>query len=244
MSEWWTYRPGDFLMFSPRVYARLFESVNEAWWPLHLVLLPAGLLGLWALVRGRARVALAVGCSASWLLCLAVFVQARYQPINWAAGYLVLPLCLLAALLPLLAWHTRDLAAVDGPTRHVAWGLAAWALLLHPLLAPLTGRGWWQAEVVGLAPDPGAIATLAFLLALPPQPGVAWRVLALLAWLLVLAWCGFNGFMLAAMENLQAGVLIAAAALAVAVRLKTAASSARARAGLRSSDPAGPEDRL
>jgi hypothetical protein len=29
MSEWWTYRPEDFLLFSPRVYWRMFELQNE-----------------------------------------------------------------------------------------------------------------------------------------------------------------------------------------------------------------------
>jgi hypothetical protein len=215
MSEWWTYRPADFLMFSPRVYARLFEAVNEAWWPLHLLLLPAGLLGLWALARGRATLALTLGCGAAWLLCSTVFVQARYEPINWAAGYLVPLLWALAVLLPVLAWRTRHRAAVHGAARRVAWVLAAWALLLHPLLAPLAGRGWAQAEVLGLAPDPTAIATLALLLVLPPQPGLAGRAAALLAWGLVLAWCAFSAFMLAAMENAQAVLLVAAAALAL-----------------------------
>jgi len=218
MSEWWTYRPADFLMLSPRVYARLFEAVNEAWWPLHLLLLPAGLLALWALARGRAPLALAFGCGAAWGLCSLVFVQARYEPINWAAGYLVPLLWLLAVLLPGLAWRTRQRAAVGGVARRVAWVLAAWALLLHPLLAPLSGRGWAQAEVVGLAPDPTAIATLALLLVLPPQPGRAGRAAALLAWGLVLAWCAFSAFMLAAMENAQAGLLVAAAALALGVQ--------------------------
>lgn len=37
MSEWWTYRPADFLMFAPRIYWRLFESINAQWWPLALV---------------------------------------------------------------------------------------------------------------------------------------------------------------------------------------------------------------
>jgi len=217
MSEWWTYRPADFLMFSPRVYARLFEAVNETWWPLHLLLLPAGLLGLWALARGRAPLALALGCGAAWLLCSTVFVQARYEPINWAAGYLVPLLWALAVLLPVLAWRTRHRAAVHGAARRVACVLAAWALLLHPLLAPLAGRGWAQAEVLGLAPDPTAIATLALLLVLPPHPGRAGRAAALLAWLLVLAWCAFSAFMLAAMENAQAGLLAAAAALALGV---------------------------
>ena len=29
MTEWWTYRPSDFLMFSPRVHARLIEALKR-----------------------------------------------------------------------------------------------------------------------------------------------------------------------------------------------------------------------
>ena len=41
MSEWWTYRPSDFLMFAPRTYWRLFELHNEAWWPAQPLLVLA-----------------------------------------------------------------------------------------------------------------------------------------------------------------------------------------------------------
>ena len=30
MQEWWSYRPGDFLLFSPRTYWRLFQLANES----------------------------------------------------------------------------------------------------------------------------------------------------------------------------------------------------------------------
>ena len=215
MSEWWTYRPSDFLMFSPRVYARLFELVNEAWWPLHLLVLPAGLLGLAALARGRGGPALGLGLSAAWLFCSGVFVHARYLPINWAVGYLLPALLLLAVLLPLLAWRARDGVPASQPVRQVALALATWALLLHPLLAPLAGRGWRQAEVIVLAPDPTAIATLALLLALPRLPTRPWRGVAALAWLMVLAWCTFSAFMLATLGSWNALVLLLAPALAV-----------------------------
>ncbi len=52
MSEWWTYRPEDFLLFSPRVYWRMFELHNAALWPLHLVTFVAG-LGIVLLVLRR-----------------------------------------------------------------------------------------------------------------------------------------------------------------------------------------------
>lgn len=42
MSEWWTYTLSDFLMFSPRVYYRLFELMNRELWPAPLVTLALG----------------------------------------------------------------------------------------------------------------------------------------------------------------------------------------------------------
>ena len=42
MSEWWTYSPENFLMFSARTYYRLFERHNAALWPGHIVALLAG----------------------------------------------------------------------------------------------------------------------------------------------------------------------------------------------------------
>ena len=52
MPEWWTYAPGDFLMYSPRVYARLLAAYQRDLWPAQ-----AGALALAvavaALVRSR-----------------------------------------------------------------------------------------------------------------------------------------------------------------------------------------------
>lgn len=219
MSEWWTYRPSDFLMFSPRVYGRLFELVNEAWWPLHGLVLPAALLGLWALARGRAWPALGAALGGAWLFCAVVFVHTRYLPIQWAAAYLLPALYGLAALLPLLGWQAGRVLQgaacppVPRPARGLALALAVWAVMLHPLLAPLAGPGWQQAEVLGLAPDPTAIATLALLLAMPRLPTHPWRA----AWWLAAGsagtWCLFSAFMLMTMEEGRAAVLMGAVAV-------------------------------
>ena len=42
MSEWWTYSPANFLMFSARTYYRLFELHNKALWPAHGLALLTG----------------------------------------------------------------------------------------------------------------------------------------------------------------------------------------------------------
>ena len=71
MSEWWTYRPSDFLLFAPRTYYRLFELYNSDIWPVHVVALLAGVTILVLMRshapwrgradRGHARGMLAVG---------------------------------------------------------------------------------------------------------------------------------------------------------------------------------------
>ncbi len=219
MSEWWTYRPSDFLMFSPRVYGRLFELVNEAWWPLHLPVLPFAVLGVWALARGRGWLALGAGLGAAWLFCAVVFVHGRYVPIQWAAAYLLPVLGALAASLPLLggqaerALRTATPPPVPRQARGLALALALWAVLLHPLLAPLAGPGWRQAEVLGFAPDPTAIATLALLLAMPRLPTRPWRATVWLAAGCVGTWCLFSTFMLMTMEDGRAAVLVVAVAV-------------------------------
>ncbi len=60
MSEWWTYRPEDFRMFSLRVYERLFVLHNQALWTAQLLALPLGAGLCLALLRpgaGRLRLA-------------------------------------------------------------------------------------------------------------------------------------------------------------------------------------------
>ncbi|GCL61307.1 DUF6064 family protein [Pseudaquabacterium pictum] len=221
MGDWWSYRPSDFLMFSPRVYGRLFELVNATWWPLQGLLLGAGLAGLLALVRGRGWRATGLGLGAAWLLCALVFVHQRYLPILWAVAALLPALVGLGGLLPLLGWRAAADPASTPPgrwARPAALALGVWAVGLHPLLAPLSGHGWAQAEVLGLAPDATAIATLAWLVALPRPAHRGWQAMAWLAWGLVLAWCLFNGFMLATMERAQVGALGVAVVVAAVGR--------------------------
>ena len=76
MSEWWTYRPEDFLLFSPRVYWRMFELHNAALWPLHLLALAAGLIIIvliaWrpgAGARWLAHILAILGCSSGGSSC-------------------------------------------------------------------------------------------------------------------------------------------------------------------------------
>jgi hypothetical protein len=187
VSEWWTYRPSDFLMFSPRVHARLIEAFNAAAWPLQWVGVAAA-LGLLVLLLRRdgwgTRAGLG-GLAVAWGSVALLFHARHFSTINTAAPVFAWAFGLQALLLLALAAWPRGAAWADArtPRRGLALALAA-AATLYPLLAPLRGRPWAQAEVFGLLPDPTVLATLALLLGLrAPAP------IRLLAWTVPLLWC-------------------------------------------------------
>lgn len=169
MSEWWSYRLSDFLMFSPATYWRLVERFNADLWPLHIGWLVVGAALLWWVATGRpeaGRIAAAV-LAIAWLWVGWVFHWQRFATINWAASYFAGAFALQAALLATAALAGRpDEARRTGPgARAAGLALAGAGVLLYPLLAPAAGRPWGQAEVFGLMPDPTALATLGWLLA-------------------------------------------------------------------------------
>lgn len=216
MSEWWAYRPSDFLMFAPRTYWRLFELHNAAWWPAPPLLLLAGLAWLVWLRRSGAPAwrAGAAGVAAAWLFVAITFTWQRYAPINWAAAAFAAGQIALALVLAALAKRSDLRAAAHGPRRQAGWLLWLWALLLQPWLAPASGRPWAQAEVFALAPDPTALATLGLLLfAEAGSTAAHWWLRA--AWALALAWCAISAATLLTMGAAQGWVALTGALVAV-----------------------------
>lgn len=187
MTEWWTYRPSDFLMFSPRVYARLIEVVNESLWPAPWIGAGAAVALLVMLVRrdGRgARTSLRL-LAFAWGSVALLFHARHFASINTAAPVFAWAFGLQALLLLALTGGLREIAWRDasGWRRRLSLGLMGSAAAF-PLLAPVLGRPWAQAECFGLLPDPTVLATLALLPALRLPRGVA-RV----AWTMPLLWC-------------------------------------------------------
>jgi len=223
MSEWWTYRPSDFLMFAPRTYWRLFELHNAQWWPLQGLVLLAALACIgWAVRRGAPALRTgAAGLAAVWVFVATSFLLQRYAPINWAASAFAAAFLLQASGLVALAAR-RDLRAASGaPRRAVGAALLAWALGAHPLLAWADGRPWTQAEVFGLAPDPTAIATLGWLLWTDAVTPTTRRLLGALRGVPV-AWCAVSAATLGTMGAVQSWVtVVAGAATAIALVLDT-----------------------
>ncbi len=216
MSEWWAYRPGDLLMVSLRVYERLFVLHNQALWPAQWLALALGaglLLALWRPAAGRLRLALPV-LAVAWVFVGWAFLWQRYAPVNWGIHYLV-PLFALQALLLLVMAMGRGArvpASRRGASRWPGLGLVAYAVFVHPLTALLRGHGLDGAEVIGLAPDPLAIATLGLaVLVQPARHG--WALLVIPA-----LWCLTSAATLQLLGAPGAWLPLAAVVIAVVAR--------------------------
>lgn len=194
MSEWWTYRLYDFLLFTPRTYYRLFELYNAAIWPAQITAVALGLWLAWLCARGRGRASAAV-LAAAWLWTGVAFLWMRYATINWAAKYAAWAFIAEGAI---LAWTALrgpfgTLGTTSGVIARVGVGIVVFAVLIEPLAAPLLGRPLSQVELFGLTPDPTAVATLGALLALRPPK----------RWLMMIVpvlWCLLTGLTLLAMS--------------------------------------------
>lgn len=223
MSEWWTYSLSSFLLFSPRTYYRLFELYNADAWPLQLFTLAMGLAICARTIFATSwsdRV-IATMLSVVWLIVASLYLLQRYDTINYAARYFAVGFALQAALL-FWAGVIRDRLRADSGDSGIRWiGLAMiiYAVALHPLIAPLSGRSWMQAEIFGLAPDPTVIATLGVIVA---AARAHWHLMVL-----PLLWCVISGLTLWAMESPEAPVIAAAGLLAVAARFAGAVVKSR-----------------
>lgn len=174
MSDWWSYRLSDLLMFSPATYWRLIELYHREVWPAQLIAFAAGLfaLGLAASRRAGAGRVLAVLLAAIWLWVGWAFHWQRYANINWAAQYFAVAFAIQAVLLLGLGALSGNghapIAGVVGRgvrVRNLGWVLVVSGMLLYPLAGLLAGRPWTRIELFGLTPEPTALASLGLLLA-------------------------------------------------------------------------------
>jgi uncharacterized protein DUF6064 len=217
MSDWLSYTPSDFLLFSARTYYRLFELYNRAIWPGQILALMLGLVILWLLHRGGARQGLIVMAilAAGWLWTAWAYLLEHYDTINWAARYFAIGFALEALLLAGTGFVRRRISFQPyGDWVHRAgFVLFLFALLVQPLIGLLIGRDWRQAEIFGVAPDPTVLATLGILLTLRQR--LPWGLM-----IIPLIWCGLSGATLWTMGSPDAWIMPAAAlaALGLAVR--------------------------
>jgi hypothetical protein len=122
----------------------------------------------------------------AWVGVAWSFHWTRFAAINTAAPWFAAVWIAQAALLLAWAWRATTPRSADKRARSAGLGIGLLALAGYPLLAPLTGRPWSQAELVGLTPDATALFTIGLLVALPLRHRT-WLLVLPAAWL-VLGW--------------------------------------------------------
>lgn len=206
MEVWLSYSLTDLLMFSPEAYYRLFELHNANLWPAQPVAALAGLSLLLLVQTSEPRnVRWAMGILAmAWAAVGWWFLYERYGAINLAASWFAIGFALEALLLTVAVGLPLKERRI-GPSRYPGLALMAYALLIHPLIGPLTGRAWGGVELFALAPDPTALATLGVLLLFR-----GWMPRTLSA--IPIVWCLISGLTHWVMEE-SAGLLTPVIAL-------------------------------
>jgi hypothetical protein len=213
MSEWWTYRLSDFLMFAPRTYYRLFELTNAELWPLQIGTMAIGIAMLCLVWRGAYGRAVAAVLALAWVFVAWAYHLERYATINTGAPYYAAGFAIQALLLAWCGLRSGGLrfGPQPAPVRWIGLALLAAGVALYPLLVPFLGRPWTQAEIFGIAPDPTAVATI----------GVLLLVQGRIAFLLVLPllWCAVTALTLWTMEVPDAAVPASALVLGAAMAI-------------------------
>ncbi len=217
MSEWWTYRPEDFLLFSERVYWRLIELHNLALWPWHIFVLLAGGLVIYLLIRpGEWTDRLIFALLAFfWGVVAWTFFLQRYATINWAAIYIAGAFMVQAAMLVLLGVVTKHIPLNTDKTGlfYLGLGMVVYAIVVHPLSAFMIGRFPQSAEVFGISPDPLVIATLGILVMARLRPW-CWVL-----WWIPILWCLLSWLTLYTLKSPTCWIPLGAVLVALGAKL-------------------------
>ncbi|HDZ57331.1 MAG TPA: MFS transporter permease [Pseudomonas xinjiangensis] len=168
MNDWASYQLQDFIPFTADIYVRLLERMGETFWPLHLLTLALGAATLVLALSHRTRLACLLPAPLWAFVAIAFFIQ-RYAELNWAGGYVGYAFISQAVLLVLIALTEFGLNKAprrSSPPVIIGTAITLFGLIILPLMAPLTGGSWYQAEVFGIHADPTAITTLGLALIL------------------------------------------------------------------------------
>lgn len=166
MNDWTSYRLQDFIPFTGEVYFRLMERMGETFWPLHLLTLALGVGALLLTLKSRPRSAFLL-IAPVWVFVAVAFFMQRYGELNWAGSYLGYGFLIQAFLLIVISVTGLGMGKSRpwrSPPVLIGVSVVLFGLTGLPVMAPLTGGSWYQAQVFGVHPDPTAVTLLGLVL--------------------------------------------------------------------------------
>lgn len=187
MNAWTSYQLQDFIPFTAEVYFRLLERMGETFWPLHLLTLALGAATLALALKNRPRTACLLPAPLWAFVAVAFFLQ-RYAALNWAGGYVgyaFIAQAVLLALMALTGWGMEKAPHRTSPPVVMGTAITLFGLIIMPLLSPLSGGSWYQAEVFGIHADPTAVTTLGLVLIMLRGPALWITAIIPVLWLVV-----------------------------------------------------------
>ncbi len=212
MNDWASYRLQDFIPFTADVYFRLLERMGETFWPLHIVTVALGVAAIGLALMGRTQLACVLPAPLWAFVGVAFFIQ-RYAELNWAgryAGYAFMAHGVLLAVVALKGFGLDKAPRPTSPPVLIGLAIALFGLLGMPLIAPLTGDSWSQAQVFGIHADPTAVTTLGLMLVVLRGWVLGAACIVPMLWILV------SGLTLQVLGSSLAPVLFAVLAVSLA----------------------------
>jgi len=192
--------------FDTEVLTSLYGRYNAEVWPAQVVALALALAAVWLSLAPRRFGARAIGLALAggWLWCGAVFflgylAQFDFMAPVYGGAFLVQA----GVLLWELVWRQRPPASQPDGFGAAGLLLAFLAIIGLPLVSGLGEAGFAAARIVGIAPGPTVVMTLALLLLVEGRP--PWPAMAV-----PLLWCGVaavTGWALALPEALAVAFL-------------------------------------
>jgi hypothetical protein len=154
------------------------------------VIIAITLLMLYVITRRtpRAQQFVSVALAMFWMLSGCWFVYRYYAQINTIANWFLILFVLEVSLLLVFAIHSfkhRPYLPVKDAMLGTGLGIVVYALFVHPVIGVMFGRNWLAGELVGLAPDPTAIATIGFSLALGGSNHRYWLSVIPVLWIVI-----------------------------------------------------------
>ncbi len=140
----------------------MFVLENTALWPLPLIA-PVAAVGavIWSTRRPRAGLrVLAVLLALAWVSVGWHFVWHRYALINWAMVYAAPAFVVQAALCTILAVRAPTEERPAPLHKAAGLGFVLAGAAVYPWLAVVQGRTLAGAEIMAVAPDPTAVASI------------------------------------------------------------------------------------
>lgn len=156
-----SYELRDFLMFSPSVYWRMIERLNETWWPFQWIMPVLVIIACaYTFKKCDIRPMYIVGAMTVITTGYVFFYQA-YAQIMTAAPYFALAFVIQAMFMLGYAFKQHNASRMG---LHGYW-LIGFGLLIQPFVGQFWGRQALAYESVGLLPDPTITVIFGMLLA-------------------------------------------------------------------------------